>query len=79
MAKKIHCKHGLEGKEEIEARRLRRKLEIGDEELEKEIKALYAKWFEKPNKSFLNWLVDNDKKVLSSALARMNDWTILIA
>lgn len=79
MAKKIHCKHGLDRREEIEARRLRRRLEIGDIELSQEVKNLYAEWFKKPTKSFTNWLIDNDKKVLSSALTRMDDWTTLIA
>ena len=79
MAKKIHCKHGLDHSEEIQARRLRSKLENRDAELTEEVKALYWQWIKKPNKSFLNWLIDNDKKVLSSALTRMDDWTTLIA
>ena len=78
MAKKIHCKHGLDGREEIEARRLLRKLETGDETLVNEVKTLYITWINKPSKPFLNWLVDNDKRALSSALSRMDDWTRIL-
>lgn len=78
MAKKINCKDGLDYKEEIEARKLRIRLEEGDEELIKEIRALYQYWFKKPCQGFLQWLYINDKKVLSSALKRMDDWTTLL-
>ena len=80
MAKKnkINCKDGLEGKEEIQARRLRDKLEQGDKEIIEFVKILYAEWYKKPSKGFLQWLYDNDKRILSSALKRMDDWTSLL-
>lgn len=78
MTKKINCKDGLDKNEEIQARRARIKLENGDEELLKEVKTLYAEWYKKPRKSFFDWLADNDRKVLSSALKRMDDWSVIL-
>lgn len=72
--KKINCKDGLNYKEEIQARKMRRKLEENDEELIQKVMELYAKWYKKPNKSFLSWLKDKDEKVLSSALSRLDNW-----
>jgi len=78
MAKKVNCKDGLNYKEEIQARRMRSRLEERDEELIEYIKVLYAEWFKKPHEGFLQWLYINDKRVLSSALKRMDDWTRLL-
>ena len=76
--KKINCKDGLDYKEEIQARRMRILLEEGDEELTELVRAFYAKWYKKPTNNFLTWLIDNEQRILASALKRMDDWTRLL-
>ena len=71
--KKINCKHGLTCAEEIQARKIRRQIEAGDEEYNVLVQNKYAEWFKKPKEGFLDWLSANDK-ILSSALRRMDNW-----
>jgi len=78
MAKKVNCKDGLNYKEEIQARRMRRLLEEGDKEIIELVRALYSKWYKKPTQGFLQWLYVSEYKILSSALKRMDDWTTLL-
>lgn len=78
MKKKINCKDGLDYKEEVQARKMRWKIEEGDKELIEEVRNLYHEWYKKPNQGFLQWLYINDKKILSSALKRMDDWTTIL-
>ena len=56
MSKKINCKHGLDKKQEIEARRLRVKLEIGDRQVLKEYKKIWNEWFNCPKIGFTDFL-----------------------
>ena len=60
MAKKIHCKHGLERKQEIEARRLRQKLENNDYQVLREYHMLWLEWARNPKKSFKEYLKEKD-------------------
>jgi len=78
MAKKINCKHGLTYKQEIEARRLRQKIEANDEETMKEIARIKKKWLEESkNILFISYLAVNGYNVLCSALLRIQDETII--
>ena len=56
MKSKINCKHGLDRKQEIQARRLRVKLEQGDEQVFKEYKKIWKEWFDCPKGGFTNYL-----------------------
>lgn len=60
MGKKINCKHGLDNKQEIQARRIRAKLEQGDNETIVEYKNLWDEWFVEPKTSFLEFLQKKD-------------------
>ncbi len=75
--KKINCKHGLNNSEEIQARRIKRLLEAGDESYILMIRELYREWFMKPKESFFDWLVLKDK-VLTSAIRRLDDWQLIV-
>ena len=75
--KKVCCKHGLTKNEEIQARRLRRKLEEGDETSKSMVCQLYNEWYTKPMESFLDWLTRRDK-ILASALQRLPNWPEIV-
>jgi len=60
MGKKINCKHGLDKKQEIQARRLRLKLEQGDNEIIAEYKKFWQEWFVEPKTGFLEFLQKKD-------------------
>lgn len=60
MAKKINCKHGLNHKQEIEARRLRVKLDRGDKETLEKYHNFWLEWFKLPNKPFKIFLKERD-------------------
>ena len=75
--KKINCKHGLSCSEEIQARRIKRLLEAGDETYIELIRELYREWFMKPKESFFDWLEPQDK-VVTSALRRLADWQLVV-
>lgn len=78
MAKKINCKHGLTHKQEIEARRLRRKIEENDAETMAEITRLKKLWLhEKERMMFISYLAINGYDVLCSAILRIKDETII--
>ena len=78
MEKKINCKHGLTHKQEIEARRLRRKIEENDADTMKEIASLKKKWLdEKDRMLFISYLAMSGYDVLCSAILRIKDETII--
>lgn len=60
MGKKINCKHGLDNKQEIQARRLRANLEQGDKDVITEYKKLWEEWFDEPKMGFLEFLQKRD-------------------
>ena len=72
MASKINCKHGLERKEEIQARRLRVKIESGDAEVLNKIREHYLDWLKRPQSSFDEYLKKIDRP-LASAVMRVTD------
>ena len=78
MARKINCKDGLDYNGEVHARQIRRLLEKRDEETIKMVRDLHEEWFKKPREGFLQWLNISGNKSLSSALKRMDDWTVLL-
>ena len=60
--KKINCKHGLNEREEIEARRLKNKLTEGDKETRKIIRKYMSDWLNSDkNTDFREYLRKNDK------------------
>ena len=75
--KKINCKHGLNGSEEIQARKIKRLLEAGDDEYVELVRALYREWFVKPKESFFDWLTPRDN-ILASAIRRLDDWQFVV-
>ena len=77
--KKINCKHGLTQKQEIEARRLKQKIEANDPEVWKEIIKLREKWLEEAEGEmfFLNYLSKNGHTVLYSAILRIKDKIVI--
>lgn len=72
MAKKINCKHGLDKKQEIEARRLRVKLEQGDEETLARYHKIYVAWCNSKQPHFADFLKEQDI-ICYSAYARIKD------
>lgn len=76
MAKKINCKHGLDKKQEIEARRLRVKLEQGDEETIETYHKLYVAWSNSKEQYFVDFLKRQDL-IYYSAYARITDRMML--
>lgn len=68
MGKKINCKHGLDKKQEIQARRLRVKLELGDNEVIVEYKKLWDEWFVEPKTGFVEFLQKRDVVYYSAYL-----------
>ncbi|MBQ8043784.1 MAG: hypothetical protein IJ272_06520 [Clostridia bacterium] len=74
MAKKINCKHGLDKKQEIEARRLRVKLEQGDEETLAKYHKIYVAWYYSKEPNFADFLKRQDI-IFYSAYARITDKT----
>lgn len=78
MAKKINCKHGLDRMQELEARKIKRKLLDKDEATKKLIMQKYLLWqSNKCGVSFLYWL-KNDNIIIFSALMRIENWQKLI-
>lgn len=78
MAKKINCKDGLNHAQELEARKIRRKLLEKDEATIKLVAQKYLWWQKnKNNRSFFCYLVGEDK-VLCSALDRVENWQNLV-
>lgn len=74
MGKKINCKHGLTNKQEIEARRLKAKIEENDTETMAEISKLRKEWIEEGKEPrFINFLLKNGHVVLCSAIMRITD------
>ena len=72
MAKKINCKHELDKKQEIQARRLRVKLEQGDEETLERYHKLYVAWCNSEQPHFADFLREQDI-ICYSAYVRIND------
>jgi len=74
--KKINCKHGLNPKEEIRARRLARNVIEGNEkEFKERMKKTYFEWSSIKNKegvdkSYIEYLEEKDK-VLYSVVKRL--------
>lgn len=69
--KKINCKHGLNPKEEIQARRLRVTIESAkvNSELRERIGGLYKEFKKNAKGSFYDYIKENDV-ILYSALER---------
>ena len=76
--KKINCKDGLSWQEEMQARKIREKLENNDVNTLKELNELYLKWCYSPNVDFLQWLKLNGQMVWFSALKRIKNWMLYI-
>ena len=76
MAKKINCKDGLDKKQEIEARRLRVKLEQGEQEAISRYHNLYVAWYYSKVPNFADFLKEQDI-IFYSAYARITDKTKL--
>ena len=72
MAKKINCKDGLDKKQEIEARRLRVKLEQGDEADIAQYHEIYVEWYNSKEPHFADFLKRKDI-IAYSAYARIID------
>lgn len=72
MPKKTNCKHGLDRKQEIEARRIRVRLEEGELYTISRYNALWRLWFRAPSMSFEDFLLGKDK-VCYSAYVRACD------
>ena len=70
MAKKINCKHGLEPKEEIEARRLKDKLIRKDKETIAEVKETFKKWVTSGEDIPFIMFLKGSNKVMASAIVR---------
>jgi len=69
--KKIHCKHGLNAKEEIQARRLKTSVLEGEERyFEERLKKVFNVYKTKRNESFYEYILNNDK-VLYSVFERI--------
>ena len=76
--KKINCKDGLTHKQEIEARRLRQKIEANDPDTWAEIIKLRKQWLEKNEGDwFLNFLSNKGHIVLYSAILRIKDKRVI--
>ena len=56
MPKKYNCKHGLDNKQEIEARRLRVKLESGDKATLAKYHEMWEKWVHTHFRKFTEYL-----------------------
>lgn len=68
---KMNCKHGLDRKQEIQARRLRQKIEEGNYgDLKERLFDLYSKYGLKICGSFYDYIKENDL-VLYSAFERI--------
>lgn len=76
MAKKINCKDGLDKKQEIEARRLRVKLEQGDEETIARYHKLYVAWYNSKEPHFADFLKERDI-IYYSAYVRITEKIML--
>lgn len=72
MAKKINCKHGLDKKQEIEARRLRVKLEQGEHETISRYHSFYIDWCKSKEPHFADFIKKQDV-ICYSAYARITD------
>lgn len=72
MAKKINCKHDLDKKQEIQARRLRVKLEAGENETLETYHRLYIAWWESKEPHFADFLKKQDI-VYYSAYTRITE------
>lgn len=72
MAKKINCKHGLDRNQEIEARRLRIKLEQGEEETLAKYHEIYVAWCKSKEPHFADFLKNQDI-ICYSAYVRIKD------
>ena len=70
MARKINCKHGLDKRQELQARRLRVKLEASDSETLETYHKLYMEYLEAPRESFESFL-KNKNIVYYSAISRV--------
>lgn len=65
--KKINCKHGLERKQEIQARRLKEKICAGNyEEVCDKLKELYNEYKKQISGSFYNYLKEKDVVIYSA-------------
>jgi len=54
--KKTNCRHGLNRKQEIEARRIREKLEESDKQIMAEYHKMWEEWNKKPYTSFAEYV-----------------------
>jgi len=70
--KKINCKHGLDAKQEVTARRLSKKIEDVDTETISLYRGLYKEYFLAPKESFESYLKRKDA-VYYSAFIRAAD------
>ena len=65
--KKINCKHGLERKQEIQARRLKEKISTGNyEEIFDRLKELYNEYKNQISGSFYDYIKENDIVIYSA-------------
>ena len=67
--KKINCRHGLNERQELEARKLRIKLEEGESTTLELYNSLYKSWFSSNEPSFISFLIEKNM-VYYSALKR---------
>lgn len=75
--KKINCKHGLTNEQELEARRLRRKIEENDAETMKRIAHLRNEWLKDSEWLFTKFLREHGHVVLSSAISRLSHTDVI--
>lgn len=68
MSKKVNCRHGLDGRQEIQARRVRLKLEQGESEVLANYKGFWEEWFVDPKTSFVEFLKNKDMVYYSAYL-----------
>lgn len=66
MIRKINCKHGLEKRQELDARRLREKLEEGDKDAIQLFHTLYLESVAIPNRTFEAYLKEKNKVYYSA-------------
>lgn len=66
MIRKINCKHGLEKRQELDARRLREKLEEGDKDTIQLFHTLYLESVAIPNQTFEVYLKEKNNVYYSA-------------
>ena len=71
MKKKINCKHGLDIKQEMEARRIRNKLEHRDKDVLKEFRDMFEEYLKQPRTYSYIMFLKNKNLVYYSVLLRI--------